>query len=133
MNEVSVKTGAEISERLNEAARLLRGMAEMVRATNERMAALETQVRMLEKVTPQQAAEINRAARRRATEICAEYRAGGCEKAAAAAIRRDVRLMTGARCARDIARCDYKVVLEAVGTWDDYGAMKAIRRRGAKE
>ena len=129
---MSVREGEEIAQRLNEAAQLLRGMAEMIRATNERMAALERTVRTLEKVTPAQAAELNGAIRRRAREACEEYRCGGQEKAAAAEIRRYVRLMTGARCARDIARCDFRAALEAVCDWDDYGAMKAIRKGARK-
>ena len=105
-------------------------MADMLRATNERMAALEREVRLLTKVTPAQASAIQAAIRSRAAEICAQYRAEGCEKAAATAIRRAVRLTTGISSVRDLPRCEYSVALEQVRMWDDYKAMKAIRARG---
>ena len=109
---------------------IMRGMADMLRATNERMAALEREVRLLTKVTPAQANAIHEAIRSRAAEICAQYRAEGCEKAAANAIRRAVRLTTGISSVRDLPRCEYSVAMEQVRMWDDYKAMKAIRARG---
>lgn len=108
----------------------MRGMADMLRATNERMAALEREVRLLAKVTPAQANAIHEAIRSRAAEICAQYRAEGCEKAAANAIRRAVRLTTGISSVRDLPRCEYSVAMDQVRMWDDYKAMKAIRARG---
>ena len=51
-------------------------LAEMLRVTNERMAEMEKTIRTLEKVTPQQGLNINRAIRERAAEICQEYRMG---------------------------------------------------------
>lgn len=57
----------------------IRAMSEMIRITNERLGAMEESlrgmqaaVRTLEKVTPGQAAEINRRIRDRANEICRE-------------------------------------------------------------
>ena len=111
--------------------RIMQGMADMVRATNERMTALEQQVRMLEKVTPSQAADLNALIRERAAAVCAEYRMTGLEKPVAAAIRKSVRLATGARSAREIARCDYKPVRDLVGAWDEYKTLKAIKAKGA--
>ena len=117
----------EIETFMAQAMKLMQGMADMVRATNERMAALEQQVRMLEKVTPAQATDLNAAIRARAAAACQEYRMAGMEKAVGAAIRKTVRLATGARSIREIARCDYKPVRELVDTWDEYKAMKAIK------
>lgn len=111
---------------------LMQGMAEMVRATNERMAAMEMQVRMLEKVTPSQATELNRAIRERTAEVVDEYRLNGMDKPVAAAIRKAVRLSTGAHSVREIARCDYKPILDMVAIWDDYKAIKAIKAKGAR-
>lgn len=110
---------------------LMQRMAEMVQATNERMTELEKQVRMLEKVTPGQASDLNAAIRERAAAACEEYRMTGLEKPVAAAIRKTVRLATGARSVREIARCDYKPIRELVGSWDEYRTMKAIKAKGA--
>lgn len=112
----------------------LQGMAQLLRTTNEAMEQLRRQVRLLEKVTPAQAAAINRAIRERAVEICAIYMARGeqGEKLAAAAIRKAVKLQFGAGAVKEVPRCDYEIALEQVRTWDDYRAMKAIRDK-AKE
>ena len=120
---------AELAGTMEEARQLLAGMADMLRTTNERMAALEQAVRTLEKVTPAQASALNRAMRQRAAAVCREYLCEGKEKEAAAAIRRSVRAATGARSAREIPRCDYWTVLELITDWDDYEAMKAIRTK----
>ena len=121
---------ANVWQTLGQMGEIMRGMADMLRAPNERMAALEREVRLLTKVTPAQASAIQAAIRSRAAEICAQYRAEGCEKAAATAIRRAVRLTTGVNSVRDLPRCEYGVAMEQVRIWDDYKAMKAIRARG---
>lgn len=128
-------------------------LAEMLRVTNERMAEMEKTIRTLEKVTPQQGLNINRAIRERAAEICQEYRMGvtvtpveqgrgsvperaefkpNREKlqAVAVAIRRDVRAATGARSMQAVARCDYATVIEMVTDWDDYEKVQAIKKGG---
>lgn len=131
-----VKTGdstpmlpTEMQQALAPVVEVMRGMADMVRATNERMAALEQQVRLLTKVTPAQASAINEAIRGRAAELCVQYHAEGCEKAAANAIRRAVRLITGVTSVRELPRCEYSIALEQVRMWDDYKAMRAIRNK----
>ena len=123
----------ELEAFMAQTMQLMQGMAEMVRATNERMTELEQQVRMLEKVTPSQASDLNAAIRDRAAAACKEYRMTGMEKPVAAAIRKAVRLATGARSVREIARCDYKPVRELVATWDEDKTMKAIKAKGAAQ
>ena len=59
-------TAREFMELAEHARRQLAAMADMLRLTNERMAALEQAVRTLEKVTPAQASALNRAMRQRA-------------------------------------------------------------------
>lgn len=120
---------AEVAQAVTQMAQAMRGMADMVRATNERMTALEQQVRLLTKVTPAQAAEINAAIRARAAELCQSYRCAGCEKAAANAIRRAVRLMQGVQSVRELPRCEYSVALQQARIWDDYKAMRAMKAR----
>lgn len=135
----------------------MRAMGEMMRVMNERMTAMEQTIRTLEKVTPGQAAEINRKIRERAAEICREYgmekvgklkidhradgRMGEIEeqenrrpdperlKELTGAIRKDVREMTGVKTAREIARCDYPAVKEFVESWEDYDVIRRIREK----
>ena len=136
IREESAAVPVELETFMAQALQLMQGMADMVRATNERMAALEQQVRMLEKVTPSQASDLNAAIRQRAAAACQEYRMTGMEQQVGTAIRKTVRLATGARSVREIARCDYKPVLEMVATWDEYKTMKAIKaqqRKGVKQ
>lgn len=142
---------AEMGRVLQETRREMAAMAETLRVSNERMAAMEQAVRTLEKVTPKQAAQINRLIRDRAGEICEEYRMGvtvtPVEKgrgsvperaefraneekraAVAAAIRKDLREMTGVRTAREICRCDWDAVREFVGEWEDFDRIQRIRK-----
>ena len=111
-------------------AQAMASMATMMRATNERIAALEREIRLLTKVTPAQANAINAAVRERAAELCASYRATGCEKQVANAIRRAVKLTTGVSNVRELPRCEYSVAMQQVEMWDDYKAMKAIKAKG---
>lgn len=120
---------AQTAQAVAQMAQAMRGMADMVRATNERMAALEQQVRLLTKVTPAQASEINARIRTRAAELCESYHCIGSEKAAVAAIRRDMKLTQGVQSMRDLPRCEYKVALHQVALWDDYKIMKGIARK----
>lgn len=112
-------------------ADMMATMAAMLQATTESMEQLRRQVRLLEKVTPAQATEINRAIRGRATEICAIYmiRDDRAEKLAAAAIRKAVKLQFGAGAVKEIPRCDFEIALEQVQGWDDYKTMKEIKGR----
>jgi len=123
----------ELAGTLDQMVALMRGMADMIRATNERMAALETSVRQLEKVTPGQASEICRSIRNRAEEICDSYRMPGLEKPVATAIRRTVRAATGSRSTQGIARCDFAPVMEIIRDWDEYRTVKRIKERGSAD
>lgn len=57
---------SDVSQAITQMAQIMQGMANMVRATNERMGMLEQQVRLLTKVTPAQASAISAAIRDRA-------------------------------------------------------------------
>ena len=134
----------------------MRAMGEMMRVMGERMTAMEATIRTLEKVTPGQAAEINKRIRERAAEICREYSMGSVRgmylvqagtdpeteagpriwqpdpeklKELTGAIRRDMREMTGVKTAREIARCDYPAVKEFIEGWDDYDVIRRIREK----
>jgi len=137
MNEMIMRDGKLMPVQMANAlelkhmAEMMANMAAMLKATTESMEQLRRQVRLLEKVTPAQATNINRAIRDRATEICTIYMVRGDqgEKLAAAAIRKAVKLQFGAGSVKEVPRCDYEIALEQVRTWDDYKAMKAIREK----
>ncbi len=131
-NDVGALISDDVRATLANMAQIMKGMADMVRTTNERMGALEEQVRLLTKVTPAQANSISATIRERAREACQEYHALGCEKSVANAIRKELRLTLGIQNVREIPRCDYEVAMQAVEMWDDYKVMKAIRAKGAQ-
>ena len=111
----------------------MQGMAMLLKTTNDRLKELEAQVRRLEKVTPAQAAALGAAVRARAAQVCGIHRAAGCEKAAAAAIRKAVKITCGAGTLRDLPRCDYQVAERQIQMWDDYQIMKEIKTKEAKK
>lgn len=135
MTEMTVLNGGmpapmqATSEDVQKLLAAMQNMAVLLRATNERMCELEAQVRRLEKVTPAQAAAINRAVRERAAQVCGMHRAAGCEKAAAAAIRRAVKLTCGISSVRELPRADYSVVERQIQMWDDYAVMRRIKEK----
>ena len=120
----------EVGQAFQQMAQAMASMANMMRATNERVASMEREIKLLTKVTPAQASAINTAIRDRAAALCVEYRAPGCEKAVSNAIRRALKLTTGVGSVRELPRCEYTVALQAVGMWDDYKAMKTIKSKG---
>ncbi len=108
---------------------ILRGMADMVRAMNERMEQLARDVRLLQPVTPAQTEEIHAAIRARAAALCVEYRADERNKAVANAIRREIRRTHGVQSMRELPRVEFPVVVKQIELWDDYKAMKAIKAK----
>ena len=121
VTEQMTRTLAESRDTL---ARLLGIMTEQQR----QLQALQAKVAMLEKLTPMQVKDVNLRIRERAVQLEAGYDlpAGSAEKLATL-IRRQVRMETGARSARDIARCDYPVVCEMISDWEEYQAISALR------
>lgn len=105
-------------------------MAASMQATHERMAALERQVRLLEKVTPSQEKALHAAIRLQALQLCQRYRCPGAEKQVAAQIRKALRLQTGTRSMRELPRCEYPVAMTHIGIWNDAETMMNIRKKG---
>ena len=114
---------------LNAMGQQLMDMAMLLRATNERMGALEREVRRLTKVTPSQASMLTAAIRQRAKEICLIHRCKGGEYAAGRAIRKGIYATLGVTNVRDVPRDDFKVAMRAIELWDDYQEMKRIREK----
>lgn len=138
MDKLSVIDGVKGSEResmvlvpesrIDEMMQGMRAMAAMIQSTNERLAAMEQELKRLTKITPSQYRELNEAIHKRAMEVCRMHKAEGCEKAAGNAIRKAMRATCGVNGARDLPRCDYPVALKQVQIWDDYRVMMEIKR-----
>ena len=107
---------------------VMAGLAGMIRSMGDQLRALQQKVAMLEKVTPMQAKDLNQRIRERACglEMSWGLPAGSAQKMMTA-IRRDIRMETGARSARDIARCDYQVVCGLIEDWEDARLMMKLR------
>lgn len=121
---------SETARGVREMAAMIRSQGEMLRIMGERMTAMERTIRTLEKVTPGQVTKINKLIRQRAGDVCEEYRIPGEEKAVAAMIRREIKLVTGAQAVREISRCDIEAVEDLIVGWDDYERiMRLIKTR----
>ncbi len=104
------------------------GMAGKLRDIGSQLQALQLKVAMLEKVTPMQAKDLNGRIRERACDLEMGYGLPeGSAQKLMAAIRRAVRMETGARSTRDVARCDYPVVCGLIGDWEDYETITKMR------
>lgn len=112
-------------------AKGINDLAMMLRVTNERMDALEKEVRRLTKVTPAQANALNQAIRNRATELCSKHRADGCEKMISGAIRKNLKLGCGISSVRELPRSDFALAIQRIDMWDDYRQIKEIKAKGA--
>lgn len=124
---ITLGESGQLQQVLGELGIMMQGMADMMRLTNERMTALEQQVKQLEKVTPAQMRDMQETIREKAAQVCREYRMAGGESKVAAAIRKRVRLITGAGSMREVPRCDYETVLGAVACWEEVKTIRAIR------
>lgn len=111
-----------------EGLRVIRSMAGMIVDMKDQLQALQLKVAMLEKVTPMQAKDLNGRIRERACDLEMGYGLPeGSAQKLMTAIRRAVRMETGARSTRDVARCDYPVVCGLIGDWEDYETITKMR------
>lgn len=131
--EIVMAMSEQMKSMMPAMAEQMKNLAVMMRGINERMGALEREVRRLTKVTPSQANTLNAAIRSRAANVCRMHHCEGSERAAAAAIRMSVRATLGVTSMRDVPRDDFKVGMRAIELWDDYQVMRRIRERGQKD
>lgn len=126
----TTETGGPVSRPYedDEALQVIRTMAGMIADMRQDMLALQQKVAMLEKVTPMQAKDLNLRIRERACglEMSWDLPIGSAEKIMTL-IRRAVRMETGARSMRDIARCDFQVVCGLIADWEDCAALMKLR------
>lgn len=140
MKSTETGTGTEIMSAGQMAAimrqmqQLMQGMADSIRATHARMAKLERQIELLTPLTGAQEKALCAEIRRRAAELCGQYRLdAGHGAAIAAAIRAELKRAGGVRAVRELPRIEYSVLLERVALWDDYEIMREIRKKARKE
>ena len=123
----TTETGGPVSRPYedDEALQVIRTMAEMITGMRDQLQVLQLKVAMLEKVTPMQAKDLNLRIRERACglEMSWDLPVGSAQKLMTA-IRRDIRMETGARSTRDIARCDYPVVCALISDWEEYQTIR---------
>jgi len=129
--ELAAVDAAQLGTAVAQLARAMEGFGAMVQMMNDRMTAVEQEMRLLTKVTPAQERRLNSLIRQRSREVCAMYRAAGCEAAAGNAIRRAIRLQAGVRSMREIPRCEYKITEQLIQMWEDRKVMKDIMGKGA--
>ncbi len=121
---------AQVTAMVGQMMNLMQGMAETLRATNERVASLEKQTALNARVTAGQAKHINATIREQAAKVAAMHgmvNSASEAQAIARAIRRDVYLTAGVNSSRELPKCEYRVYLQQVELWDDYRAIKAIK------
>lgn len=124
--------GEQVQQMMQAVAQMARGindLALMLRTTNERMDALEKEMRRLTKVTPAQAKAINAAIKDRATALCKTHHAEGCDRAVSAAIRKSLKLGCGINNIRELPRSDYTLAMQRIEMWDDYRQIRDIRNK----
>ncbi len=97
---------------------------------NDRLEALERQIRLQTPVTQQQARYLNEAIRRRARELLDKrgVEDANAVKRLSAAIRRSVLARYGIGALREIPRHEYTVALSQIGMYADMLALKDIVR-----
>lgn len=133
-NGLEPMTAQQMTAVMGQMQQLMQGMADSIRATNERMAKLERQIELLTPLTGAQEKALCAEVRRRAGELCGQYRlSAGYEQAVAAAIRGELKREGGVRAVRELPRIEYNVLLERVALWDDYDTMRALRQQARKE
>ena len=110
-------------------------MAGMIKAACEKIDRLETQIKRMEKVTPEQVTRLNALIRAHAEELCKEYGMlypyGGKNDAAkqvGAMIRADIKKRYGAL-VRDLCRMDAGMCEEFVRMWEDTPRLMRLRRK----
>lgn len=114
---------------------MFRQMLESQQAMAQEIEQLRRSVQLLTKVTPAQAAAINRAMRERAEALSARYRIWDIENHVTLlsnCIRRDVRFRAGISSIKELPRCECEAYLHYIEMWDDYKAVRALREKAMR-
>ena len=110
-------------------------MAGMIKAACEKIDRLESQIKRMEKVTPEQAKNLNELIRNHSIQLCKEYGivwAPGCPVDGAqrisALIRADIRKHYGCQ-VKDLCRMDAQICEVFVRMWEDTPRLMRLRRK----
>ena len=126
---------AEIRGYLERQQDIMLAMAGTIKAACEKIDRLEAQIKRMEKVTPEQAKNLNELIRNHSIQLCREYGiiwAPGCPvdgaKRISAMIRTDIKKRYGAL-VRDLCRMDAGMCEEFVRMWEDTPRLLRLRRK----
>ena len=126
---------AEIRGYLERQQDIMLAMAGTIKAACEKIDRLEAQIKRLEKVTPEQAKNLNELIRNHSIQLCREYGiiwAPGCPvdgaKRISAMIRADIRKRYGCQ-VKDLCRMDAGMCEEFVRMWEDTPRLMRLRRK----
>lgn len=126
---------AEIRGYLERQQDIMLAMAGTIKAACEKIDRLEAQIKRLEKVTPEQAKNLNELIRNHSIQLCREYGiiwAPGCPvdgaKRISAMIRADIRKRYGCQ-VKDLCRMDAGMCEEFVRMWEDTPRLLRLRRK----
>lgn len=137
--EIAIRETADISAEIRgymeRQQDIMLAMAGTIKAACEKIDRLEAQIKRLEKVTPEQAKNLNELIRNHSIQLCKEYGivwAPGCPvdgaKRISALIRADIRKRYGAL-VRDLCRMDAGMCEEFVRMWEDTPRLMRLRRK----
>ena len=126
---------AEIRDYLERQQDIMLAMAGTIKAACEKIDRLEAQIKRLEKVTPEQARNLNELIRSHSIQLCKEYGivwAPGCPvdgaKRISALIRADIRKRYGCQ-VKDLCRMDAGICEDYVRMWEDTPRLMRLRRK----
>lgn len=110
-------------------------MAGMIKVACEKIDRLEAQIRRMEKVTPEQAKNLNELIRNHSIQLCKEYGivwVYGCPDDGAAKIRAMIRAGIRQRFGcqvKDLCRMDAGMCEEFIKMWEDTPRLLRLRRK----
>ena len=108
---------------------MMQSMANALAAMNQKVGQLERQLRQLTPITGAQEKALGDKIKFRAQQLQKSYKLPvQAVSLIAQAIRKDIKLEGGVRAIRELPRVEYAVYVDRIALWDDYAAMKAIKR-----
>lgn len=107
-------------------AEIMKAMAAQLGAACDKIDKLERQVRRLMRLTPSQVTELNSAVRKRAEELCREYRLSERERAVNVMIRDGIRREFGGT-VKECSADDFLIIKAFIAEWEDTAKLRKLR------
>jgi uncharacterized coiled-coil protein SlyX len=128
-NNLPASTVEQMGAVIVQQQQLMQRMADALASMNQRMGQLERQLRQLTPITSTQEKALGDKIKFRAQELQKSYNLPGkAVSLIANAIRKDIKLEGGVRAIRELPRVEYPVYVDRIALWDDYAAMRAIKK-----